>query len=215
MDNSEVIDGNKVQTVEQLVYQNRLVSLDAPHNCEYVTYCVKEFNQSTKTSAINVFAHFISNMRTIRMTSNQVGASYAAVVVSDISGTEDMVCFLHGGAVHCMAVTGGCQSVLAGGDEGRQIQGFKIFRGPFNRIWMLAVVDVPVQPAVEKTPASSSGMIFDALMIRHWTEWNAYAKRHHLLLFELCVTPEGLLALKEGSVHTDVMQGLETDCPGE
>ena len=73
-------------------------------------------------------------------------------------------------------------------------------------------------------------------MIRHWTEWNAYAKRHHLLLFELAVTPEGmclysvhnviyncilfcciitgLLGVRADRAPTDIMTRLETDCPG-
>jgi dipeptidyl aminopeptidase/acylaminoacyl peptidase len=215
MDTSKVIEGNKPQTVEQLVYQNRLVSLDASPNNEHVAYCVKEFNQSTKSSAVNVFTHSAGTMRSVRMTGNTTGASVSAAIVSDIVGTEDMVCFLQNGAVMCMALTGGCQSTLAGGEEDRQIQGFKIFTGPFNRIWMVAVLDVPVRPPAAKTPAQTSGMVFDALMIRHWTEWNAYAKRNHLLLFELSVTPEGLLALKEGVTPTDIMQNLETDCPGK
>ena len=86
MDGSEVIDGGSVQTVEQLVYQNRLVSLDASADSDYVAYCVKEFNQSTKASAINVFAHSCSDMRSVRMTNLDVGAAYGAAVVSGIAG---------------------------------------------------------------------------------------------------------------------------------
>lgn len=210
---SEVIDGNKVQSLEQLVYQDRIVSVDASWDCGHVTYCVKEFNQSTKTAAINVFSHAVESMSTTRMTNNEAGASMGAVCVSGIAGAEDMVCFLQGGAVHCMALGGGCQARLAGGD-GLELQGFKVFTGPFNRIWMLAVVDVPVVPPAEKTPSQSSGMVFDSLMIRHWTEWNVYSKRNHLLLFELSVTPEGLLRARDDRPPSDVMQGIEADCPG-
>ncbi|CAM9240815.1 unnamed protein product [Ectocarpus fasciculatus] len=58
-------------------------------------------------------------------------------------------------------------------------------------------------------------MVFDSLMIRHWTEWNVYSKRNHLLLFELSVTPEGLLRARDDRPPSDVMQGIEADCPGK
>ena len=125
-----------------------------------------------------------------------------------------MVCFLQGGAVCSMALGGGCQARVAGGPE-QEIQGFKIFSGPFNRIWLLAVTSVSVRPAASKTPSKTTGMVFDQLMVRHWTDWNAYAQRNHLLLIQLMVTPEGLLSAREEMPPVDIMQGLETDCPGE
>ena len=212
MDSSEIIDGNKLQDLEQLVYQDRLVEVHAGHS--YVAYCVKEFNQSTKTNAINVFVHSANTMRTTRMTNNTSGASHSAVIVAGIVGAEDMVCFLRDGSVHAMSLGGGCQQKVAGEECGHEILGFKIFIGPENRVWMLAVVDIAVVATAEKSPAKATGMIFDSLMIRHWTEWGPYKKRHHLMLFELSVTAEGLLAVRAEKEPTDVMQGLETDCPG-
>lgn len=189
------------------------MSLHAHLDSDVIAYCVKEFDQSTRSSAINVFAHSIANMRSTRLTNNHEGASHGAVVVSGVNGTEDMVCFLQNGAVWSMAVGGGCQRKLAGGEE-NYIEGFKIFTGLFNRIWMLAVVNVSVLPIAQKTPSKATGMVFDKLMIRHWTEWDVYSRRHHLLLFELAVTPDGLLALREDRRPVDIMHGLETDCPG-
>lgn len=175
---------------------------------------MKEFNQKTRTSGINVFAHSCSSMRSVRMTNNESGASSAAAVVSGVTGTEDMVCFLQGGAVYCMAIGGGCQARLAGGAD-QEIQSFKIFSGAFNRIWMLAVLSVPVRAAAADVPSKSSGMVFDSLMVRHWMDWDAYSRRNHLLLVQLAVTPEGLLAAREDRPLVDIMRGLETDCPGE
>jgi hypothetical protein len=56
--------------------------------------------------------------------------------------------------------------------------------------------------------------VFDNLMVRHWDTWNCYAKRNHLFLCPLNVTPESSLSAATEDLM-DIMFGLHTDCPAK
>lgn len=49
-------------------------------------------------------------------------------------------------------------------------------------------------------------------MVRHWDTWNCYAKRNHLFLCPLNVSPEASLSANTDDL-IDIMLGLHSDCP--
>jgi hypothetical protein len=202
------IQNGSLLSVEKLVYGPRLVSATSHASNPNIAYCVKEIDP-VNGGSINVFVHFSDSLRNVRMTSHGPGSAASnAVVVTDIPNAEEMVCFLQKGQLWCMPISGG--SAVAVTNPSNSIEGFKIIVGQMNRVWLLAVVDVPMSP---ESPGGTA-MIFDSLMIRHWDTWNPYGTRHHLLLVELEVTSEGLLQQAPERTPIDVMQGIEADCPG-
>jgi hypothetical protein len=212
----ELIDAGAQMGVQNVLFCPRLQSISggfgsgSPH----LAYCVREFDAEAKTSATNVFVHSSDTLKTLKMTSHAPGTSSAtsATIVNGIKYAEEMVCYLQDGRVWSMALRGGCAVPVT--PVSLSIDGFKIFVGPHDRVWLLAVMNVAVGDADQSArETTSTGIVFDSLMIRHWDTWSPYAKRNHLFLIPLMVTPDGLLGATDKE-PIDLMQGLHTDCPG-
>jgi hypothetical protein len=209
----EFVDAGAQMRVQNVLFCPRLQSISGGFGSgsSHLAYCVREFDADSKTSATNVFVHSCDTLKNLKMTSHLPGTSSAtsATIINGITYAEEMVCYLQDGRVWSMALRGGCAVPVT--PASLSIDAFKIFVGPHNRVWLLAVMNVSVGDADQ--PTTSTGIVFDSLMIRHWDTWSPYAKRNHLFLIPLMVTPDGLLGATDKE-PIDLMVGLHTDCPG-
>ena len=201
------INGQK-QTVEQLVFGTRIVGISGTCTSPFVSYCVKTLDQD-RGNTIAVYVHSCDTLRNTRMTLQAPGnIATNAVVLTEIPHADSILCYLQGGQLWNMHLSGGCSAPVTAID--REIEGYKIFVGDMNRIWLLAVLNIPSSPQ----STTGSAMIFDSLMIRHWDNWSTYSNRNHLFLFELKVSEDGLLVHNKTTEFVDVMKDIQSDCPG-
>ena len=126
-----------------------------------------------------------------------------------IPGLRPCLYFLRGGQVHALPLDGG--EAVQVTRLSPPIESFKIGY-LYDQIYMIVMQNVSVNHPPSDSKNKSSGIVYESLMVRHWNQWNPYAKRNHLFFYEASITSEGLLS-QSHEEGIDLMSGIECDCP--
>jgi len=191
---------------------------------EWVVFTLKTICSETKKSTCNLYLHNVATLSNRQMTRMPLGTSVSNPILAlGLPGAEDCVLFTKSsdGQVWSLPIRGGEAHKVTSPDFPLEIDSFKIFRGPDAQTYLACVLEVYPSSSPEQTAAldkenaragTSTGQVYDSLMVRHWDTWNCYAKRKHVFVCPLGINEEGMFEAK-ASTLLDVMFGLETDCP--
>jgi hypothetical protein len=220
-----------VLTPERLIFAPRLVEVGqsslAAEVTDQVVFTVREFDETTRQDTANIFVHNTDTLSVKQLTRNAFGVkSLHPVLVSlDQTGREELdhILFLKQGKIHAIPLCGGDSYVLYG--EGIGINSFKFFTDINKNSFLVCEMDVyptmnPTETAAFDASQSSgktltsTGIVFDKLMVRYWDSWGVFRKRNHLFTIPIEIDGSGRYSANK-SLLRDLMYGMETDCPGK
>lgn len=232
MDEETEEDFSRLFKAEDLISDSRIISLSANKAAfQYsdtlnpaISFTVKEFDINSQKSCSNIFVYYSQTNITKQLTRNMPGYSVYepvfAIPNNFVKAFESSVLFLKAGQIWQIPINGG-EAVQVTFLQ-LPIETFKFFIGfdgePYIAFCSSVYADATISETVERdrntAALGTSGTVFSALMVRHWDTWGAYVKRNHIFISKLEINSSGLFLFNERSV-TDVMMGLEVDCPGK
>ena len=238
--------------IQDIAQNDRMIEVVHCNKCNLVSFTVKtDIDAKTSSSCMNLYLHTPSNLQSkkILTTSNNETISNL-FFATNIPGAEDSIMFIkrsgNGQQIWSLPLYGG-ESIQVTSFP-LPIESFKMFVGRDHQPWLLACMNVypsssPIETSTKDAKnianGSSSGIIFDSLMVRHWDTWNCYEKRNHMFLIPLAVDSHGMLRVSlevekksaskfvtsdsnssnsnsnSNSFPMDLMLGLHTDCPSK
>lgn len=218
-----------VFALNDLVYGRRIVELVKNPNIQQsdqacIACVIKEIDSNTQQSTSDIFLYSAKTCESKQLTRNPKGCGVGNPVFSTgrIEGvTEDSLLFLKQGQVWQIPLNGGESHKVT--NFSLPVECFKIFSGIDRQQWIAVVMNVfpsssPAETLVrdqaESKTECTTGVVYDKLMVRHWDQWGAYRKRHHIFICPLGINSEKLFITKE-DLLIDLMFGKEHDCPGK
>jgi hypothetical protein len=209
-------------TATDMVTLPKLTSLAVnKRSAGLAAFTIKTYDREENKAATNIHMHDCNSLQTKQLTRNVVGASGSPVFAVDVAPgiIENQVLYMKDGAIYTLPLQGGESALVA--RFAVPIESFKIFQYDVDSLGLIVVMDVYADKTPEETKdiddakaKETTGVVYDGLIMRHWDNWGTYLKRQHLFLCALKIAPTGLLMAEKGTL-TDLLFGMETDCPSK
>ncbi len=90
---------------DDLVESSRIVEISSSHHL--VTFTVKKFSISSRSSSINLYLHNSQTLQTKQMTRYQKGGVNNPILALGYEGIEDSILFLKEGQIWALPLEGG------------------------------------------------------------------------------------------------------------
>ena len=206
-------DDDRRITIQDILQWSSISNLcfDEHHEDGSLFFTVSSHSLATNTSVSEIHQFRFHDRHVRKITYHHQDSSLQ--VLPPISGLRHCLYFLRDGNIHGLPLDGG--EVFRVSSSPVPIESYKLGY-LFDQIYWVIVQNVPPKDhSLDIHPdrkLSSSGVVFDSLMVRHWNQWNPYAKRNHIFYYTGEISNEELL-VQSNENGQDLMFELECDCP--